>query len=424
MNSTMQRVSEEARQAMVQHITEITRTLLEGEYVSVLLTGPEKDQLHLVSIAGASKEQEQNWFMAIENLCLHEVLDASTLSYLREGEVVLVARTQPLLQVMSTTNRQKVMIAPLRVHEQFMGMLIFHPKSKKHKYSLLEKKAVAEVVATFVASAIERERLMNERTAVQAHALSLDTADQRMSDFLSLVGHELRTPLTTMKSNIWFATNLLTDALQQVREEEASLRNLVEDVRELLYRVDQLVGVQNRLVTELLDVSRIQVSKLDLQFRPHRLIPLVLQVVERLASTTSTSRLHVVAGDEESVPVLVDEERIEQVLNNYITNALTYSMPDRPVEIHVQAQGQYARVSVHDAGPGLTLEEQEHVWERFYRVPRIVAQASSRGGLGLGLYLCRMIIELHKGQVGVESIVGEGSTFWFTLPLVECSISI
>ena len=203
-----------------------------------------------------------------------------------------------------------------------------------------------------------------------------------------------------------------------------SLRNLVEDVQELLYRVDQLVGVQNRLVTELLAVSSIQVSKLDLQFQPYRLIPLVLQVAERLASTTSTNRLRVVAGDEERVCVLMDGERIEQVLNKYITNALTYSMLDRPVEIHVQAQGQYARVSVHDAGPGLTPEEQEHVWERFYRVSRVVAQANFRGGLGLGLYLCRTIIELHQGQVGVESVVGEGSTFWFTLPLIKCDINI
>ncbi len=407
---------------MVQHTTELTRTLLECEYVSVVLVELEKDQLRLVSLAGASKEQEHDWSTAIGNLVLHEAVDAGTLSRLRGGEVVQVAQTQPLLQRMSTTNMREIMIAPLRVHEQFMGMFILHSNAKKYKYSLQEKKAVVEVVGTFIGSFIERERLSNERVAVQEKAPSLDTINQRTSDFLSLVGHELRTPLTAIKSNIWFATNLLTDALQQVREEEASLRSLVEDVRELLYRVDQLVGVQNGLVSELLDVSRIQVNKLDLQFQPHNLITLVLQVAESLAPTTSTDRLRVIAG-EESISALVDGERIGQVLNNYLTNALTYSAPDRPVEISVRAQGQQARVSVCDAGPGLTREEQEHVWERFYRVPRVVAQANTRGGLGLGLYLCRMIIELHQGQVGVESIVGEGSTFWFTLPLSVRDIS-
>ena len=402
---------------MVQYITELTRTLLECEYVSVVLVGPEKDQLRLVSLAGASKEKERDWFTAIETLFLHEALDARTLSHLRGGEVVQVAQAQPLLQSMSTTNMEEMLIAPLRVHEHFMGMLILHSNAKQYKYSLQEMKAVVEVVGTFIASCIERECLSNERVAVSANAL--DTTNQHMSDFLSLVGHELRTPLTAMKSNVWFATNLLTDVLQQVREEEASLRSLVEDVREVLYRVDQLIGVQNGLVSELLDVSRIQVSKLDLQFRPHNLATLVFHTIERLSHATSTNRLHLIGSNEESVPVLADEERIGQVLNNYLTNALTYSASDRPVEISVQVQGHQAHVSISDTGPGLSPEEQERVWERFYRVPRVVAQANSRGGLGLGLYLCRMIIEHHQGQVGVESIVGKGSTFWFTLPLVE-----
>ena len=408
---------------MVQHITELTRTLLECEHVSVVLIEPEKNLLRLVSLAGISKEQEHDWSTALENLVLHEALDAGTLSRLCGGEVVQVAQTQPLLQNMSTTNMREVMIAPLRVHEQFMGILILHSNAKKYKYSLQEQKAVVEVAGTFIASFIERECLSNERVGVSTNTSSLDTTNQRMSDFLSLVGHELRTPLTAMKSNVWFATNLLTDVLQQVREEEASLRSLVEDVRELLYRVDQLVGVQNGLVSELLDVSRIQVSKLDLQLRPHNLTTLVFHTIERLSRATSTNRLHLIESNEERVPVLVDEERIGQVLNNYLTNALTYSPSDRPVEISVQVQGQQAQVSISDTGPGLSPEEQEHVWERFYRVPRVVAQANSRGGLGLGLYLCRMIIELHQGQVGVESIVGEGSTFWFTLPLSVRDIS-
>ena len=400
---------------MVQHVAELTRTLLECEYVSVILVEPERDQLRLVAVAGASKELEHAWFKMVEKLSLHEAVDAGSLLRLRRGEVLLVAQSQPLLQVLSTTNTQKVMIAPIHLHEQFTGMLVLHPESRKHKYSLQEKKVVAEVVGTFVASLIERERLVNE----QAKALSLNAIDQQMSNFLSLVGHELRTPLTAMKSNIWFATNLLADVLQEMQEEETSLRSLVEDVRELLYRVDQLVGVQNRLVGDLLDVSRIQVSNLDLRFQPHNLTTLVLQIVERLASAISTNRLRVVGGYEKNVPVLVDEERIGQVLNNYLTNALTYSVSDRAVKIDVQTQGQYARVSVHDAGPGLSAEEQEHIWERFYGVPRVVAQANLRGGLGSGFYLCRMIIEHHQGQVGLESVVGEGSTFWFTLPLVE-----
>jgi signal transduction histidine kinase len=370
-----------------------------------------------MSIAGISREQEQNWHVAIENLYLHEALDAETLSRLREGKVLQVAQPQPLLQVMSVTNMQKMLIAPIHVKEQFTGMLTLHSETRKHPFSVQERKVVAKVIGTFIASIIERERLANEQAEIQVPALPSSTLDQGMSDFLSLMSHELRTPLTAIKSNNWFATNLLTDALQQVQEEETPVKSLLEDVRELLYRVDQLVGVQNRLVSELLEVSRLQVKKLDLQFRSHNLTTLVLQTIERVTHTAATNRLRFLGRDEKNIPVLVDGERIEQVLDNYIINALTYSPLEQPVDIDIQVQGQQARVLVHDEGPGLTTKEQEHLWERFYRVPRVVAQANSRGGLGLGLYLCRVMIEHHQGQVGVESIVEKGSTFWFTLPL-------
>jgi signal transduction histidine kinase len=269
---------------MVQHIAELTRTLLECEYVSVILVEPEKDQLHLVSVVGASKEQEHGWFTAVENLFLYEALDAGSLSRLREGEVLQLPQTQPLLRVIRTTSVQKALLAPLRFQERFTGMLILHPEAKKRTYSLKEKKAVAKVVGTFVASIIERERFVNEQAAVHVQALAMEVIDQRMSDFLSLIGHELRTPLTALKSNVWLATNLLNDVLLHMQEEE-TLRSLVEDVRDVLSRVDQLVGVQNQLVSELLDASYLSVNKLKGQFESHDLTTFVLQRAERLAST-------------------------------------------------------------------------------------------------------------------------------------------
>jgi signal transduction histidine kinase len=120
-----------------------------------------------------------------------------------------------------------------------------------------------------------------------------------------------------------------------------------------------------------------------------------------------------------TIPVVADADRIGQVITNYLTNALKYSAADRPVEVFLAIEGQMARASVHDEGPGLTPTEQQAIWERFYQVERMKVQSGSGVGLGLGLHICQTIIEQHQGQVGVQSSPGEGSTFWFTLPLAR-----
>ena len=111
--------------------------------------------------------------------------------------------------------------------------------------------------------------------------------------------------------------------------------------------------------------------------------------------------------------------RIGQVVANYLTNALKYSSVDKPVTVSLEMEGPVARVSVQDEGPGLPPVEQERIWERFHRVRGVEVQTGSGIGLGLGLYISKTIITWHGGRVGVDSTPGQGSTFWFTLPLAQ-----
>ena len=102
---------------------------------------------------------------------------------------------------------------------------------------------------------------------------------------------------------------------------------------------------------------------------------------------------------------------------NLLTNALKYSPSDQPVTVRVRRAGETARVEIGDHGPGLSAEQQAHLFERFFRVPGIEQQSGSGVGLGLGLYICKTIVERHGGAMGVESDIGKGSIFWFSLPL-------
>jgi signal transduction histidine kinase len=120
------------------------------------------------------------------------------------------------------------------------------------------------------------------------------------------------------------------------------------------------------------------------------------------------------------VPVIADAERIKQVINGYLANALRYSPADQPVTVQLTVEDKVARVSVHDEGPGIPFEEQERIWERFYYAKGFTAQHAPAPNIGLGLYLIQAIVERHHGNVGVQSEPGHGATFWFTLP-VEAS---
>jgi PAS domain S-box-containing protein len=265
----------------------------------------------------------------------------------------------------------------------------------------------------------EREQLQHEQVEAQARELTLQQTKERMDEFLGIVSHELRTPMTTIKGNIQLAKIRLQYAMRDLLDGDSALHTTLDEIQMMLDRAERQVNVQNRLVRDLLDISRIQAGKLDLQHEQNDLITIVNEAVADLQSAIPARTIHAIVPTEETIPVLADAERISQVINNYLTNALKFSPEDYSVEVRLEKEGKMARISVRDSGPGLSLSEQERVWERFYRVDGIKRQRGFGVGMGLGLHICRAIVVQHHGEVGVESKKGEGSTFWFTLPIAE-----
>jgi signal transduction histidine kinase len=256
-------------------------------------------------------------------------------------------------------------------------------------------------------TAVEIERLHRAREA------SLRETTTQMETFLGIAGHELMNPLASIQVGLQLVEQRMRRLLQRERVEATEVAPLLEPVVQIEHEEERL----QRLVNDLVDVARVQAGRLDLHLAPTDLATVVRQVVveQRQLNPERTLTLDYPAASR--VLVTADAHRLGQVVTNFLTNALKYSPADCPVAVGLQVDDQQARVWVRDDGPGLPPEEQERIWERFHRAQGIAVQSGTGVGLGLGLHICRSIIEQHHGQVGVQSMPGQGSTFWFRLPL-------
>jgi PAS domain S-box-containing protein len=415
--------SESDRLALDHAIAELARRLFPVRYASIFTVRPNTDLLEMRAVAGYTRAQEVLLRQRNVGLSLSErIPDAALRQRLVAGEVVVIDLTVPRYAAQRRLYGSTVgVLAPLRIGERFIGILGLNPEEN---VVLSERElALAVGAARMAALVIERERLLREREEAQASALALRQVNERMDDFMSLAGHELKNPLTAMSAAIQLAVR----QLRQTAGDEGSVGHVVEAgaVIAAFERAQRQAVRMQRLIDDLLDAARARTGKLELRMAPCDLGAIVRECTDDQRAEHANRTLTLTLP-EHPVPILADAERIGQVVTNYLTNALKYSAEDRPVAVQLdvreEADGGVARVGVRDEGPGLTPEQQAHLWERGYRAPGIEVRSGTGVGLGLGLYLSRVIIAEHAGTVGVESEVGEedhGSTFWFTLPLAQ-----
>jgi signal transduction histidine kinase len=248
-------------------------------------------------------------------------------------------------------------------------------------------------------------------------AASLSDANRRLDESLHIVAHELRTPLTSLKG-------LLDVVERRLRHETPSMGTVAAvevpgpaPVLPLLQQAGQQAARLGRLLDDLTDAVRAQTGKLEVHLEPCDLRSVVQSsVAEQRQATKRTIHLQM---PRKPVKVAADTGRINQVLSNYITNAAKYSPKESPIDVSLSIEEGQARVAVVDRGQGLLPEAQERIWERFHQANSVQTGGTERGsaGLGLGLYISKHLIEHHGGTVGVDSVPGQGSSFWFTLSL-------
>ena len=273
-------------------------------------------------------------------------------------------------------------------------------------YDYLMKPSDVEELRATVARAVERR-------ALRRRLVELEEGDRLKTQFLSMASHELRTPLTVISGFVQIAQRRLMrtlegDLLSPAARDEA--RHIADTLAQTHRQTKRLA----RLVDELLDVSRLQTGRVELRRTAIDVFALVRDVVDRTRVTDPDARI-VVDVPAGTLPIVADEDRLDQVLENLIANARKYSPDGTPIEITVKPVGNDVDITVRDRGIGIPPTELGRVFDLFYRSSE--ARTSRPEGLGLGLYISREIVTRLGGSISVESVVGDGSTFRIRLPI-------
>jgi signal transduction histidine kinase len=238
---------------------------------------------------------------------------------------------------------------------------------------------------------------------VRGESIRHQAAQNEMKDvFLASVAHEMRTPLAAAKAQAQLA-------LHQLAQDDCDSSS-AGALRRISRQIDTVV----RLVSDLLDVSRLEGGVLELNRTEVDIAALARDVAARLQALTERHPLRVQAPDE--ARLLCDRDRIEQVLTNLVSNAIRYSPEGGAIDIAIQRSPEWLQISVSDRGTGIPRDQQRRVFERFARL-----NPEEAGGLGLGLAIAQAIVEQHGGKIWVEStgVAGEGSTFYVRLPYTK-----
>lgn len=223
--------------------------------------------------------------------------------------------------------------------------------------------------------------------------------DLRKNAFIGMVSHEMKTPLTSVKGYV---------QVLRLRAE----KNRQDFEVQALTRADQQLGKMTRMINGFLNVSRLESGQIHLECSTFDLAELIREITDE---TTLTLTSHEITFDLQEITVSADRDKIGQVINNLITNGIKYSPGKKEIHITATAIEQTATVCISDKGMGVATADLNKVFERFYRSDEAHHQHIS--GFGIGLYLSAEIIRLHNGKIWAESTIGEGSDFFFSLPL-------
>jgi signal transduction histidine kinase len=299
------------------------------------------------------------------------------------------------LEIVKKLRLRSSISVPMKIQNKIIGTIGFVSTIEGRQYDQIDLD-FAKDFATRIALTLENARLHEES---QREINQRIIAENKKDEFIGVASHELKTPMTTINASIQ-----MLDRIYRKEPDSDAIPKLLETTKKSAAKLSGLIG-------ELLNVTRIEAGQLKLNPHCFRLSQTINECCEhvRLLGTHKLS----IEGDLD-LEVIADSQRINQVVLNFINNAVKYAPDENDIKILIEKLPGKARLSVIDKGIGISEEKLPFIFDRYYRVDNSGIQFS---GLGLGLYISSEIIKMHGGEIGAASKLGFGSTFWFTIPL-------
>jgi signal transduction histidine kinase len=311
-----------------------------------------------------------------------------------DGEALVLTRVRAL---MAEAGQRSLLAVPLLLEQRIMGCLVVW----RQEEGLFPERVVTllQTFATQSTLAIQNAQLFRE---IEARGRELEIASRHKSQFLANMSHELRTPMNAILGY----TELIIDEIYG---------EVPEKIRDVLERVQQSGHHLLGLINAVLDLSRIEAGRLVFSITDYNMLDIVQTTFSAVESLATEKHLALnIAVPPHMPPGKGDPQRLTQVFLNLVGNAIKFT-DSGEIGIQVTVADRAFTVAISDTGPGVALDDQQKIFEEFQQADN--SSTRKQGGTGLGLAISKRIIEMHGGRMWVESSLGKGSTFWFTLPI-------
>ncbi len=342
---------------VARQLVNVIGQVLDCNSVSLLAFRPPAGHVHYVMGSGFTSEQEQYRREKSGCFLLSEIIDETVLARLSANQEVILTADHLRLPpgVRADIGAENLLFIPLFLEKRLAGALVIGKAGFDSEYTPEEIELV-KAVATQAVLVIECHLCFCERAETRDKELVQQEMHRLINEFLNLASHELKTSLTMIKGNIQLAQRRLAMLKRQITEQPERVSEQFEQVQQPLAAAAQSTRLQERMIKELIDDACIQANTLELHLKQCDLIVLLREAVafqQRLAPERTI--VLEVMPQEKVVPIIADAERITQVINGYLANALSYAPADQPVTVQLTVEDAGARVSVHDEGPGIPL---------------------------------------------------------------------